>query len=233
MAYQSYLSFEGVKITEMHVILSNFHLISSLHAKEKRNSIAEVSIVFPRITVIILMSLFVVSSHANETIPISERVVLVKIANSKERLQLVMENPNVILQNYQPTKAQIRKKKVFANSIEFYAKKTVLFITANVYVRGNLKIEKSDKNCQDGLSYEGEFDFQGSDGLIYESIESLNVQVCILEINQNEAELKITGKMIKSEHYMNPVGSIVRDLIEAQFEPLAEAILESAKLYKL
>lgn len=217
----------------MYVTLRNFHLVISLHAIERRNFITEVSIVFPRIALIILMSVFAVSSHGNETISISERVVLVKIANSKERLELVMENPHVILQNYQPTKAQIREKKVFGNSIEFNAKKTVLFITANVYVRGNLKIEKAQQNCRDGVGYEGEFDFQGSDGLIYESIESLNIQVCILEINQNEAELKIKGKMVKSEHYMNPVGSIVRDLIESQFEPLAEAILKSAKSVNL
>ncbi len=169
--------------------------------------------------------LFFVHAQASESTSIPNISFEIKSENVFEKIQEVALNPELFLSNYNPAGAKVRGKKVNNAEIQFYATKTVLFITQTVFIKGTVSSEESDNLCsKNEKGYLATMDFSGSDGVIYDNFEKIEVAICATEKSSNLLTASVKGRIFKGNNYNSITGAFVKEMINQQVKPLIEAI---------
>jgi hypothetical protein len=170
-------------------------------------------------------NLMVYPLHANSDFIIPNAKLEIKTDHALDKFQEMTLNVEDILLNYSPEGAEITNLKVNRNEIEFNAKKRILFVSKTIMVRGTVNIEAKDLICpRTDKGFIANMDFSGSDDIIYNNFENLNLVICVREINSNYLQANVSGTIIASENYGSLTGSIVKDVLLAQVQPILTAI---------
>ena len=163
----------------------------------------------------------------------ASRAMDYKVSDALRKIESVLSNPNDLLQNYTPAGAAISHKTVTNDTIKFLAKKRVGVITKSVWVRGKFAISPEAGICKrNEIGYMITMNFLGSDDLVYENIERFEGALCLLEKSYSHVGANIKVKIFKGSNYSSLFGGIVRDIIEAQLDPLLKALNEEVQKVK-
>ena len=130
-----------------------------------------------------------------------------------------------ILLNFTPAGAEISNLNVDHDTIQFKAKKRILFISKKIQVRGIVNIDANDTLCPTSSNgFVANMDFTGSDDIIYNNFKNLKLIICAREINSEYLQADVSGLIIAGKNYSSVTGPIVRDVLAAQVQPVLEAI---------
>ncbi len=178
-----------------------------------------------KLTLLIGFFLYFNSTNASDFFPVQEVKFNITGNNIQTKLDETLSSPEKLLKLFNPAGAKISKKEVQNNHIKFYATKTVLLISKTVLVRGVLENQSNNNGCATGeFGQDIIFDFAGSDGLVYDNVDRLEVKLCTKQINEKSASVVARPKIFKGRNYSNTMGAIARDMIQAQISPLIQAL---------
>jgi alpha-D-ribose 1-methylphosphonate 5-triphosphate synthase subunit PhnG len=142
-----------------------------------------------------------------------------------EKFESAVLNPEGILKRFNPTGAVIERKLVRGSYIEFMATKKVMGISKKVFVRGELTTERSSVGClKNELAYAAKMDFSKSDAVLSDNIDSLQMNICITEKSDKILSVRVQSKLLKGYKYGRVMGTIAKEIIEAQIDPIVSAI---------
>lgn len=177
--------------------------------------------------------LFSFSTLAQGFFQVETREKAIKFQDALRKIESVLSNPNELLQNYTPAGAEISHKTVTNDTIKFLAKKRVGLITKSVWVLGRFSVYPETGICPgQETGYMITMNFSGSDDLVYENIERFEGALCLLEKKFSLVRANIDVKIYKGANYSGLFGSIVRDIIEAQIDPLLQALDDEVRKMK-
>ncbi len=173
------------------------------------------------------------TARAQEFFPVPEVKFQLQGTDVERKLEETLNAPESLLKRFSPEGAKISKKEVQNNHIKFLATKTVLLISKTVLVNGVLDANENNQGCPTGQTGQDvKFDFAGSDSLVYDNVDSLEVKLCIAKANANLANVTAQPKIIRGNNYSSTLGGIARDMIKAQIAPLIKALTEEIKVKK-
>jgi hypothetical protein len=155
----------------------------------------------------------------------------VQTENGLSKLEDVARNPEDILKRYVPVNVTLKSKTVNHAQLDMVASKSVMFLSKTMHVRGVLDINpssnKSKANC-----YDASLDFAGSDQLVTDNIDSLQMELCATQMSGSQIHVTINSKIIKGKDYNSATGSITTGVISDQISGIAKAIQASIKAQK-
>lgn len=154
--------------------------------------------------------------------PVSFEITASRI---EDKFNDVVMDPESFLKNYRPEGAVISRKTVSHGSIRFYATKTVLFVTQTVMINGAIDVEQTKSRCpKSTLGYSAVMDFAGSDDLITDNFDRMELSICASVKGDNLLMATVNGRLIKGNHFNPVIGEITKEVIAAQVNPLIKAI---------
>lgn len=175
--------------------------------------------------ILLATCLTIQSTYAQSFFTVKEVKLNLQVKQIETKLNDTLGAPEKLLKNFTPAGAKITKKTVSNNHISFLATKSVLLISKTVLVNGVLESQENNNGCaKDEFGHDIKFDFAGSDALVYDNIDSLEVKLCTKQINENMATVTAKPRIIKGRNYSNTLGGIARDMIEAQITPLVYSL---------
>ncbi|MFP5386911.1 MAG: hypothetical protein ACLGHN_12575 [Bacteriovoracia bacterium] len=167
---------------------------------------------------------------AQDYFQVETRKMDFKAQDALRKVETVLSDPEDLLEKYTPAGAEISQKTVTNDTIKFHAKKRVGLITKSVWVLGKFDVYPAAGICNKGeAGYMITMNFHGSDDLVYENIEKFDGALCLLEKNYSFVASYINVKIFKGSSYSGIFGSIVRDIIEAQIDPLLKALSDEVQ----
>lgn len=145
--------------------------------------------------------------------------------NALQKIDDVLLNPEDLLQKFQPAGAIITKKSVDRRQLQFYAKKTVLFITKNVFIHSYFDVT-SNNDCQgkEEKGYLAQMDFAGSDALLTDNVEKYEAQICVKEVASGKLHIQVRAKLLMGNDTNIIMKPIISDIIAAQTGAIILAI---------
>ncbi len=171
--------------------------------------------------------LFVFGTSAAEVFTIKPFAISIQAPNVMKKIEVAIENPEGVLRRYTPVGGKIKNKEVSRNQVSFDMTKKVLILNTTFSVKITIDIKANDKICpNDQTGYVYAADLAGSDGIVYDNIDSLKFQICIKPVSSTEVTANVSGVLVKGRGYTEPVGSIAKNTIEDQVDPFVEAIKE-------
>jgi len=149
----------------------------------------------------------------------------IKTSLAQEKFKDMTLNVEEILLNFSPAGAEISNLNIINDTIQFKAKKRILFVSKTIQVRGIVSIDTNDSYCpRPSNGFVATMDFSGSDDIIYNSYENLKLIICEREINSDYLKADVSGLIIAGKNYSSVTGPIVRAVLAAQVKPVLEAI---------
>jgi hypothetical protein len=174
---------------------------------------------------LIFIALFTINSFAQDFFTVPFINFQIATSHPLEKLEVTLKYPEGLLKRFTPEGAKITKKKVTINNVSFNATKSYLFISQTVYVSGTLDSKENNAICtKNEVGYEMNFNFEGSDSLVVDNIDRIEVKLCVKEITNNLISGNLRAKLIKSKNFSNIIGSFAKEIIEAQVNPLLKAL---------
>ena len=129
------------------------------------------------------------------------------------------------MKRFNPAGAKIDNKRVLKNVINFNITKTVLFVSKVVKVNGTLESIEDSSGCANNLEgYNIVLNFDGSDAIVTDNIDRLEAKLCVDISKSNQLVGSVKGKIYKGNNYSNAFGTIAKGIIEAQVNPLINAL---------
>lgn len=120
--------------------------------------------------------------------------------------------------------------------VAFQASRGLGFIRKSATVRADINTEFDARACQqsaDGAGYRIEVDTDASDHLVAANVSSFVVVLCVQSGHRQGAlEVMALGRMRKGYDYGRFAGPAIRDLIEAQTDPLINALIDVVRFYQ-
>ncbi|MGZ3869323.1 MAG: hypothetical protein ACXVLQ_09490 [Bacteriovorax sp.] len=145
--------------------------------------------------------------------------------NVAEKLESTLIYADNFLKRYSPEGADFSEKVVSNNTISFVASKTVLFITTNINIRGQLDSKLEDLGCaKQEKGYKLIFRFDGSDSIVSDNVDRIEFKICTQLSSANLLNVIVRTKIFKGNDYSVVAGPITTDLIKAQISPLIRAL---------
>ena len=189
--------------------------------------------ILKKISFIVSICLFLIGQvRAAESYPFPNVSFEIKAEKASEKIRDVVLNPETFLLNYEPAGAKISGKKVNNAQIQFYATKKVLISTQKIFIKGFITSNESDKSCpKNAKGYTATMDFSGSDDVIYENFEKIELVICATEKASNLLSASVSGKIVKGNNYKALTGKFVKDMIIQQVNPLIAAIKMTVEKY--
>ena len=141
------------------------------------------------------------------------------------KLDHSLKYPEGLLEKFKPEGAVITNKTTSLQNVSFYAKKSYFGFSQTVFVKGTFESQSIEKSCQlNETGYNIDFSFEGSDSIVSDNIDHISVLLCVKLLNAELLSVDVLARIYKSAHYSNFLGSIVKDIIEAQINPLIKAL---------
>jgi hypothetical protein len=153
------------------------------------------------------------------------KTIALNAAEIENKIDQAILNPEGILKRFQPTGAEISNKRIVGTAIDFNAKKKIGPIFKNVYVNGVLSTERTSNKCFDGeIAYAAKMDFSKSQDTLSDNIESLQMSVCVSLKSDSLAVVRIDTKIFKGYKFGRLVGTVAKEIVEAQIDPIVAAL---------
>ena len=174
---------------------------------------------------ILVLTSFPLKLLANDTIDLPITPFEIQTPNINSRIDESIKNPESILNRYVPAGLTIKDKKISGNTIEFMATKSVLGISRTVFYHGILDIDeiKAPKNNRCFLAV---LDFTGSGPLIIDNIEKLHLTLCVKETSTDHMKGNIKPILFKGANYGGLLGTIAKNIVIDQIDPMIKAVKE-------
>lgn len=167
---------------------------------------------------------------AKDSFPLTSKRFVIEADEAFSKVTHVLKYPEDILLNFEPQGAKITNKKVYRNEVQFDGTKSILFVPMTVRIKSVLEIQGDDHICPvNMLGHVAKLDLKGSDRLILDNIKRLEVKICLQESHHKKVTGTISGFMFKGAHYLEPFGFIIREMIEAQVDPLLKAVIKEVQ----
>jgi hypothetical protein len=175
--------------------------------------------------VLIFISLFSFYSLADDFFPVTSIIFEIATPHPLEKLEMTLKYPEGLLQKFKPEGAKVTKKNVSINNVSFNATKSYLLVSQTIFVTGAFDSNESSAGClKSEKGFDINFTFEGSDSLVENNIDRIEVKLCVKEINQNLISGSVKGKIVKGKNYSSIIGPFVKGIIEAQINPLLKAL---------
>lgn len=178
-----------------------------------------------RSLILLVAIFFSLRTLAEDFFAVPPVTFLVTSSEGLYKLNQSLTYPESLLKRFKPEGALISKKIVNQQSVSFYAKKSYFGISQTVFVSGTLEAQEQSKLCpKNETGFSIKFSFQGSDAIVSDNIDRISVVLCAKTLNPDLLSVLVRARIYKSAHYSNFLGSIVKEMIEAQVTPLIKAL---------
>lgn len=162
---------------------------------------------------------------ANDSVAIAPIKFQITADNALSKVEQTVRSPEGLLKRYNPVGAKITRKQVSQNQMSFVATKTVLFISKSVYVNGIFDSHEDHKSCaKNEVGYAIEMNFDASDGLVSNNVESIQATICLRSVAENKIVGTAHSKIIIGKNYSNTLGPVAINLVKDQVPALLDAL---------
>ena len=171
-----------------------------------------------------ILILHSMQSFAIDSIALPNKSFVINTENAIRKLEDTIRAPHEILIRFVPAGVSIKNKNVNNDQIDIMASKTVMMMTKTVRIKGALDIVPVQIKSALEVCYSITMDFAGSDQLITDNIDLLNMLFCATKITEHKIKVNVVSKIIKGENYSSLMGSITTGIVQDQLQPIITAV---------
>jgi len=174
---------------------------------------------------LILLALLFCHNLSAETIVLKTTQTSIQANDGLDKLKMSLKYPESLLKRFEPAGATISNKIVSNDQVSFVGTKSWMGMSRSVYLRGTLDSIENNKKCKKNeTGFDVTFNFDGSDSLIADNFEMIEIKLCVLEKATNNLLVSISPRLIQGERYSGLKGGYIQGLIEAQISPIIKAL---------
>ncbi len=181
-------------------------------------------------------------SYADEWVQFESVQFTIDGERPLEALEDALQDLPKLSRAFRPDGARISDLKVRARGpkgvprVAFEASRGLGFVRTSATVRADIDTDKNGEYCRrrpGSLGYRIRVNTEDSDQLVAANVSTFVVTLCVREVNGgNNLDVVAAGMMKKGHDYGRFAGPAIRDLIEAQTDPLINALLDVVNFYQ-